>query len=275
VSTISTEDRAATPVSVRPRVRRAWRVLGTLVVGAMLLSGVYQVVVALAHEEYPLEPQQFDPARVATIEVHNGADGPVRVIGSDTDTITVTARVSDGLRRTGHSERVEGDRLVVDSSCPIFGSDFCSVDYVIETPPDVDVVVRTDTGAIRVSDIDGDVDVESDSSGIQLAGIRGSIQADSDSASVQGTELSSPSVDASSDSGGVLLEFDRAPRTVTADSDSSDVEVVLPDSDMTYRVETSTDSGSESMQVNTAVDSDRTITASSDSGDVTVRYRRG
>ncbi len=256
-----------------PRVRRAWRILGSLAVGAMLLYGAYQVVVSLAHERYTFD-QSFDAAGIARIEVHNGAAGAIRIVGADTDTITVTGRVDDGLRRTGHTERVEGDGLVLDSSCPQFGSNFCSVRYTIEAPRDLDIVATTDHSRITISDIDGDVDADSDNGRIELARIGGTIRADGDNGSLDLVELTADDVEATTDNGGVHAQFDRAPRSVVVDSDNGSVEVVLPDDGEVYRLDTDTDNGAVSTQVNSSPSSRRTIEATSDNGDVTIRYPR-
>jgi hypothetical protein len=255
----------------RPPVPRAWKALGSLVAAGLLATGVYQIVVGLAHEEYTFE-RQFDAAGVTAIEVDNGADGTVRIVGSDTDTITVAARVSDGLRSTGHRERIDGDRLLLDSTCPIFGSSFCRVTYTIETPRDLDVVVREDNSGITVSDVTGDVDARSENGGLELARIGGSVTAHSDNGEVSARGLDASDVEASSDNGSVRLDFDRAPQRVVVDSDNGEVEVVLPQGDEAYNVETETDNGTMSMEVRTDPFGSRTIAATTDNGDVTVRY---
>jgi hypothetical protein len=248
---------APPPPSAAPGTSRTittlWRIGGALVVVPMLVYGVYQVVIALAHEEQTLR-RSFDAAGITTLEVHNQAGGSVQVVGADIDTIRVRARVSHGLRRTDHSERVEGDRVVLASSCPLYGTDFCSVSYTVEVPSDIDLLLRTDSGRVGATDIDGTVDIGNDTGSIELVQVTGDINVHTDT-------------------GRIHLDFDVAPQAVQASTDTGSVEVVLPDDTATYRVETGTDTGGEVVSVRTDPSSTRSIVARTDTGDITIRYR--
>jgi hypothetical protein len=251
-------------------VRRAWRIVGTLVAVALLGLGTFQAVLALAHEEHT-EVHRFAAAGVRVIDVHD-ATGHVRIVGSadEPGRIRVTAHVSDGLRATGHSERIEGDRLVLHASCPLF-SNYCTVDYTVEAPEDVDVRVRTDSGT-TVQGIRGDVDVDSEEGSVDLDRITGSIRAKTDQGHVRATGLRSSRVTADSDQGGVELRFLEAPRHVRATTDQGSVDVVLPDDGTSYQVSATTDQGTVERDIRSDPDSDHTITADSDQGDVVLRY---
>jgi hypothetical protein len=267
-----TQDRTTTERAPGgPGVRRAWRIVGSLGVALLLIYGVYQAVVGLAHEEYTFE-RSFDAEGIAVVEVDHNAEGSIRIVGADTDTISVTAHVDDGLRRTGHNERVDGDRLVLDSSCPMFGSVFCRVSYSLEVPHGVEVVATTNNGRVTVTDIDGDVEARSDNGQVELARIGGTIRADGDNGSLVLVELTSADVEASSDNGRVELQFDEPPQRVVADSDNGSVEVVVPDDDRPYLLDTDTDNGSVQESVAHDPSSTRLIQATTDNGDVVVRY---
>jgi hypothetical protein len=254
--------------------RAAWMILGGLFAAAMLVFGTMQAVTALAHEEETFV-DDFAASDVATIDVRNDAGG-VTIRGSDSnsDTITVRSEVSHGLRRTGHSERIQGNRLVLDSSCPIFFSTFCNVTYTVDVPTEIDVVVRGSAGSITVSDVTGDVDLATDGGGVDVTRVDGGLlRMDSDAGSVSATRIGSSDVEATSDGGGVHVVLVQPPQSVHADSDGGGVEVVLPrDDDIAYRVEAHSSAGGEENLVNTNQDSDRTITATSDGGGITVRY---
>ena len=113
-------------------MRVLWKVFaGLLVVGA-LVWGPYQVVVLLAHEER-VELSSYPAEGLARLEV-DSASGSVRVEATDGDTIEVRAEISDGLRRTGESQTVDGETLRLDSTCPNYGSDWCWVNYRISGP---------------------------------------------------------------------------------------------------------------------------------------------
>lgn len=251
---------------------RFWRGAGALAAAVTLVAGTYQVVTQLAHEEETLTAE-IDGSAISRVEIDNGTSGRVSVVGTDSGTIDMTARVSHGLRSTGHSARVVGDRFVIGASCPNFGSSFCRATYQLEVPEGVSVVIHSE-GRVSVSDIDGPVTVSTDNGSVEATRIRGDVDLSSDNGRVVATGLFGAVGEGRSDNGRVELGFAEPPRTVVADSDNGRVEVVLPDRPgVAYRVELSSDNGTESLQVDTASDSPRSVTARSDNGDVTVRYQ--
>jgi Putative adhesin len=256
-----------------PAVRTAWKVLAGLFAAVMLAWGTSQVVTVLAHQEETFV-EEFAAGDVTLVDVHNSA-GSVVVRGSDRadDTIRVTTRVDHGLRRTGHSERIEGDRLVLDTSCPLFLTTFCEVRYTIDVPREIDLSVRGSGGSITVTDVTGDVDLDSDAGGVDVERVGGDrLRMDSDAGSVSAADVRSTDVEATSDAGSVTVRFAGDPRTVRADSDAGGVELVLPPDGGPYRVEADSSAGGVETSVNTSRTSDRRITATSDAGSVTVRY---
>jgi len=262
----STGTPGRTPVGTG--VRRAWMVGGSLFAVAALAMGTTQAVSVLAHEESTFTTE-VDAADVRAIEVRNDA-GPVYVVGTGGDTVRITGRVSHGLRATGHSERVEGDTLVLDASCPLFVSTFCRVTYNLEVPAGLSVRVRSE-GRLTISDVDGDVDAATDNGSVRATRIGGDVVLSSDNGSVVATDLRGASAQADSDNGRVELGFVQPPRDVTATSDNGSVEVVVPEG-VDYQVDASTDNGALATLVATAPSSDHDVTARSDNGDVTVRY---
>jgi Putative adhesin len=261
------------PTAPSPRVRRAWLIVGSLVTVPVLLFGATQVASALAHEERT-EVSTFAARGLQRVEIHNAA-GSVRVVGVEgADTITVNARISDGWRATGHDVRREGERLMIEGSCPAFLSDWCNVHYTIELPSDLAVVADAGDGGVTVTDIAGDVEASSDNGSVELARIEGSVELHSDNGSVTATELRNAShAEATSDNGDVRLEFLDPPDDVVARSDNGSIDVVLPDTGELYQVDAHSDNGTVSTGgVGTRPGSSRTITAESDNGDVTVTY---
>lgn len=249
-------------------VRRAWLVGGSLFTAVLLGFTTLQVVVALAHEQRTTV-EQFDATGLREVRIHNDA-GRVRVIGTESDVVTVRAEISDGYRPTGHTERVDGARLVLDTSCPIFLSSYCDLTYVVEVPAGLHVSVWS-PDQVSVEDVTGDVVVESEGA-IELARIGGTVQATSNSGAVSALGLTSSDVDLASDLGGVTVDFARQPSAVRVTSDLGDIEVVLPDTASDYRVSSTTDLGATTTEISTDPDSERSITASTDDGDVTIRY---
>lgn len=258
-----------------PVARGAWKVVGGLFAAVLLVFQTVQVVVLLAHEEYTIV-EEFPAPDVAMLDVRNDAGGVV-IRGSDAnrDTIRVTARISHGLRRTGHHQYVQGDRLVLDSSCPVLLSDFCNVRYTVDVPPDVDVVVRQAGGRIDLESVTGDLDLSSDAGSIEVVDVDGGLlRMDSDAGSIDATGVRSRDVEATSDAGGVHVGFREPPDAVRADSGAGGVEVVLPEGG-SYDVEADSDAGGVRIEVPDDPRSSRRVQATSDAGSVTVRHGVG
>lgn len=251
---------------------RTWLVLGSLAAILAVGFGTINVIGLLAHEERT-ETATFAAGGVTRLDLV-ADNGSVEVVGADTDEITVIAEISHGLSRTRHRAAIEGDTLVVRSSCPWI-SEWCSVDYRIEVPAELDVQLDIEDGRLAVRDVAGAVRVDGDSDSIELTRLAGDVEASTDDGNVVARGLRSASVQADSDNGRVSLTFASAPTTVQASTDHGRVEVVVPDGSETYRVDLETDFGSTDIGVRTDPDSSRRITGSSDSGDVTVRYPTG
>lgn len=253
-------------------MKRTWLVAGSIVTVIAIAFGTSQAVGLLAHEEVT-ETETFPTDGVERLRVATDS-GSIEIEGGDVEEITVVAEISHGFQRTRHQADVEDGTLVVDSDCPIF-SQWCSVDYRITVPADVDVVASSSNGRITVRDLTGDVDVDGDNGRVELVRLTGSITASTDNGRLEGTGLRSQHVDVDSDNGRVTLTFAEPPSAVTATSDNGRVEVVVPDTTDTYRVRATTDDGDNDVGVRTDPDSDRTITIDTDNGDVDVRYPTG
>ena len=142
-------------------IRVAWLVGGGLAAVPLLGFGVIQAASTVAHEERT-EVTTIDLATtdIRGVVVDNGA-GSVTVVGvEDADTVVVRAHISDGLRDTGHRVTTRDDHVFVHGTCPLFGSDWCSVSYTIEVPEDLYVNV-TGLDGVRVSDVSGGVVADS------------------------------------------------------------------------------------------------------------------
>ena len=103
-----------TPVATH-RGRPAWRILASVLTLAALLWGTLNVVNLLAHGERHFT-RTFAAEGITRIDVSTDR-GSLRVIATDRDDISMRAYVSDGLGDTDHSERVQGNRLLIDGDC--------------------------------------------------------------------------------------------------------------------------------------------------------------
>lgn len=255
-------------------VRRAWLVVASVAAVAMLAVGTMQVASVLAHEERT-EVTELPAAGVRTVEIDNRV-GSTAVVGvEDADTIVVRAQVSDSLRGTGHRVEEREGVVAVRATCPLFGGEWCSVDYTIEVPADVAVDVHGARRRVEISDVAGPVTVETAHAGIRLARIAGDVDARSRQGSIEALDLTAGRVRAEADQGSVALEFAVAPRDVWADTDQGSIEILVPDDeDVFYATDTDSDQGSVNDRVRFDPDSDRTIVAHADQGSVTLAYAR-
>jgi hypothetical protein len=216
-----------------------------------LLWGTLQGLGAIAHAERA--EQRTVPADAVSGLVVRSDAGRVDVVAGDADAIRVDATVRDGLVATDLDIAVVDGVLRIRVGCSWLTGPWCKVDLRIAVPADLPVDVRTDTGRISATDLEGQLRLASDTGTIRATGLR------------------SEEVNARSDASEVRLRFATAPRLVQATSDAGRVEVVVPPGDA-YRVDARTDAGRTQVDVRTDPLADRSITASSDARGVVVRY---
>jgi hypothetical protein len=256
-------------------MRRAfWSVTGSVLFAGAVGSGTYNVAILLGHDEYT-EEVAYDATDVHAIDIGNDA-GSVTVVGTDAATdigrITLTAKISSGIRETENRHEIVDGVLIVRASCPNFGSSWCDAQYTLEVPHDVDVVIHSDNDGIRVDDIAGAVDVDADNGSVRAARLSGDVAMSTDNGNITAEELSSAMTSFDTDNGNVRASFTVAPQSVRATSDNGNVTVELPRGDNAYRVESSTDNGSTDIEVREDPAGERVIDVTTDNGDLHVRY---
>jgi Putative adhesin len=255
-------------------VRVLWLAGASLIAVPMLVFGTYEVASAIAHEERTVS-DSVPAAGLTGVDVE-GSTGSVHVIGvEDSNTVNVRSRVSDGLRPTGYRTFVRDGRLVVRSTCPVYGSSWCSVSSTIEMPSDLGLSIQAD-GGVEVSDVHGGVSAHADGGSVTATRVSGTLDLSSDQGRVEASGIDADHVVATSDQGRVDLTFTNSPRSVEARSDQGSVTVVLPEEPgVVYATTLETDQGSAQSLIVQDHRSDRTIIATSDQGDVTVSYATG
>ena len=263
----------APPRGGRPAT--TWKVLAGLAAVIVLILGTLQVVALLAHEERTTMTT-YDAGGLTTLDV-DVDDGTLTVVGTDDSrgpgTITVTARISDGLQSTSERQTVAGDRLELRGRCPGFISNFCRVSYTVELPSSMAVRARSDNGDIRLTAMVGDLDLRSDNGSVSVRGSGpGLVRLGTDNGSVDATDLRAATVAATSDNGAVSLAFARSPVAVEATSDNGAVTVVVPDDGSSYSVDIASSNGSTAAPIRTDPSAARSLRARSDNGDVLVTY---
>ena len=256
-------ERWGTRLLRRPGLRTAWLVLGCVVAVPALGFGTVNVVSLLAHEERT-EVRTVDADGVAVLDVHNGA-GSVEVVGVEgADEVTVRARISEGLRATGHRVEVEGDRLEVRGSCPLVGGDWCEVDYTIEVPTRLRRGVgpggRSPCPTSRAGSWPRPTSPRSRSPRWPASWSSTATRAGSRGATCGPPGWRRRPTRAASN------RVRHLPR-VDVDADQGRIDIVLPDDpDVAYATELDADQGTISDRIRQDPTSDRTIRASSDQG---------
>ena len=95
-ATVAEHAASTLPAGTGRGTRVAWIIAGSILAVGMLWWGAFNVVALLAHEERTVV-ETVDASGLHAIEIRND-DGGIRVEGADTDVITVTARLSEGLQ---------------------------------------------------------------------------------------------------------------------------------------------------------------------------------
>jgi len=107
------------------------------------------------------------------------------------------------------------------------------------------------SGTVVVRGMTGSVDVDSDDGRLELDDIAGDITVSNDSGRIIGRRLTSSTVDATNTNGRIELSFLDPPQAVSARTENGRIDVVVPDTDVLYRVDLHTDNGSTDNAVRT------------------------
>jgi hypothetical protein len=226
-------------------------IAGVVIVALFVLVGGLVLVGSLGGRSSRHVQQTYTGVRSIDVQVSAEA---VELVPSSDDVTRLDRRLSWSMRTPRLTQQLNGDVLVVRSSCPFGFGLGCSGRTRIEVPSSVDVRVHSSAGAVRAEGLSGQVDL-STSAG-----------------SVRATSLSSSVVRATSSAGSVRVELVSEPQQVTASSSAGSVTVLLPQGSATYRVSAHTSAGSESVDVRTDPASDRVIDVHSSAGSVRVAY---
>jgi hypothetical protein len=252
-------------------VRKAWLVVASVSAVFMLLTGTIQVTSLIAHEEV-IEVSEIAVVGVTGLDIDNDA-GATRVVGvDDAETITVRARISNGLRKPHHEISRDGGTLVVEASCPMIGSQWCEVDYTVEVPSDMDVDADA-RGRLTVTDLAGRLRLDADQGSVDLARVGGDITVSASQGSVDAVDLTATRVNAEANQGSVDLAFATSPDEIVTESNQGSITIVLPDEDgVVYATQTEANQGSATSDIREDPAAGRTIVAESNQGSITITY---
>lgn len=200
--------------------------------------------------------------RIDVVEIDNDS-GNVSISAGEVNQTQVKQRFSYRFDNPGNAFEVD-DGVLKLKDCGWW----CSVDYEVIVPVGTEVSGELDSGNLLLAGV-ASADVQADSGNITLRNIPGEVKLDIDSGNVEGTGLGG-NLTANVDSGSADLQFAEQV-DVTADVDSGDIELTLPDGE--YRVEGESDSGERDIQVDQSQNAEHVLELNVDSGNLTVRNR--
>jgi hypothetical protein len=267
-----------------------------VVTGAVALAGVAVTVsgcgISVSNKAHH-EDRSYDVSgQIATVKVKADSDR-IEVIGTDSTKITVQERLtySKGERPTPR-HTTENGTLSLRYKCPggitIGIGPTCAVSYRVTVPRGTNVQVTGDGDKVRVAGVAGSVDAHTDSGTIDLVDLRsprltartdsGTIRVagqalttslQTDSGTITAENLKVSSLTARSDSGSIRATCTEPPDQVTAVTDSGAVQLALP-GDRKYAVDTHTDAGAETIDVDRDSTSPLQVKVTTDSGGIRI-----
>jgi DUF4097 and DUF4098 domain-containing protein YvlB len=201
--------------------------------------------------------------------------------------VHVRTSVEYGLARPDIVERSTADGVILEADCHGWmAMSSCSVAYEVQVPRDFSVDVRSSTGTVSATGLDGIARLTTSAGDIQVSQMGGDLTLRTSAGSVVGTHLGrspdsgdvensdpdGPAVEASTSAGNVTLAFTTPPERVTAHASAGNVDVAVPRDDTLYQITTEHHAGDPHIDDSLrSATSARAIVVSSSAGDVTVR----
>jgi len=248
----------------------------------MVTVGVGLLAARLVHHE-DVRSVSF-AERPQRVEIRLGA-GRVELHGGDGDAVGGQRTTRYTWLRPNASERLERGTLHIDAGCRRFLAP-CSVDYRLDVPRGVAVDIRSGSGSVELTSVDGGAEVKVGSGGvhvsgargavsvatgsgaISLTGVEGSLHAKTGSGSVDGTAMLSRQLEVSTGSGHIDLALLTDADSLTARTGSGAIALSVPGGP--YRVTTRTGSGRSTVGVPTDTNALHVIEASTGSGSIDI-----
>ncbi|SDT76954.1 hypothetical protein SAMN05216371_5303 [Streptomyces sp. TLI_053] len=207
---------------------RGWRVLGTVVLVVVILTGAVQTWATAVRQETRSERTygvavtklRLDTGR-ATVRIRPGREGQV----------VVRQILNWKVRMPVVSALFDQDELDVRMYCNQvmpFSDIGCGAVIELEMPPGVAVTGRQSSGGIDIAGVRGPIDLVSTSGAVRLADVSGPLTVRTTSGSVHGQRLTSPRANAAATSGSVDLRFVSEPSAVDIGVTSGSVVLALP-----------------------------------------------
>lgn len=212
------------------------------------------------------------PGPIRSVEVDIDA-GRVDVVG----TTSGEAKV-DRVRHYLHgaptiSETVSDGVLRLRTRCPTFVALQCRVDVRLEVPVGATVRVRTDQGDVGIEGMTNGVDVTTSAGAVRLTRSAGAVKVATSAGSIEGVDLTSPSIDASTDAGRIRMSLAEPAARVDLRTSAGSIDLALPAAPGGYRVAADTGAGKKDVTVAQDPTSARAVTARTGAGSIRIHNR--
>lgn len=241
-----------------------------LAVGLALLLVAYGAVTLASLLARDTQTRSATYQGVTTIELDTGFEDVDVVAASGADTVEMSRRWTWSLGAPSVSARQDGDRLVLESSCPFSPGLTCTGRITLTVPPDLVVTGGVSDGHLVVDGLTSALDVHTADGSLDLRGLSGDLRLVTKDGSVRGTDLTSDRVTFESSDGSTRLAFAEPPSSVRATTRDGSVELALPDDGTAYDVSVDVSDGSQDVTVPTASRSPNKVTVVARDGSVRV-----
>jgi hypothetical protein len=253
------------------RRKRLWPLLAGLLTLGALAWMIPTVADGAGRGARQVRRTYAGPIRTVEVDATHGSVVLTRARGH---TVVVVTDIEGWVERGGVDavprERLEGDRLVVSSSCPPTRTPACRADHRVEVPDGVAVVARSGAGGIEASGVTGALWLRASGGGVEVRGAAGRLHLDATGGGVVATDTTSDAVEARASGGGVSLSFGRPPSEVDAVSSGGGVVLRLPTVGVSYRIEATASGGTARSEVASDPGSARIVGAHASGGGVLV-----
>lgn len=240
-----------------------------VVLGVLCVAYAAVWVAALVVQQSDEWTRSF--AQVDRVRI-DAACGDVDVVAERRPDVAVVARRTWSLRRPSDGASLRDGVLTLEHGCDALasiGPSGCSVDFEVRVPRRMVLEVKGTSGDITVRGLRGRTRVRASSGELRAIDVSGPLELRASSGDVTVEGYRGDQVAARANSGDVSVWTRSEPASIEARASSGDVTVAVP-GQVPYRVEVSTRSGEETVQVDQSFRAKRRIGARANSGDVKV-----